>query len=93
MIEFASGDELDRFERKWKSVFTCFAVVLAGALFDYMLRSPNGVELAWCFSLGALSFIVCLWCAYKLQDPERLDGLKSGLSTLDEDLSPGDCDG
>lgn len=92
MTEFASVDELDRFERKWKAIFTCFAVVLAGALFDHMLRSPRGEEAVWCYSLGSLAFVGCLFSAYQLRDPLRHEGVMGGLKLLGEDLSPGEVD-
>lgn len=92
MIEFTSSAELDRFERRWKFTFTCFAVVFAAALFDHMLRSPHGDEAVWCYSCGAVAFIVCLFSAYKLRDPVRHESVMGGLDLLGEDLSPGDLD-
>lgn len=92
MSEFASIDELERFERRWKSVFTCFALVLAAALFDYMLRSPRGEEAVWCYSSGTVAFAACLFAAYKLRDPARHEGVTNGVKLLGEDLSPGDLD-
>ena len=92
MTEFISVDELERFERKWRFVFTCFALVLAGALFDHMLRSPSGKEAVWCYSSGAVAFAACLFAAYKLRDAARHEGVIGGLELLGEDLSPGDLD-
>lgn len=92
MAELRTAEELDRFERKWRVIFTCFAVVFAAALFDHMLRSPHGEEAAWCYSCGAVAFAVCLFSAYKLRDPARQEGLMGGLDLLGEDLSPGDLD-
>lgn len=92
MTEFRSADELDRFERRWRLIFTCFALVFAGALFDHMLRSPGGEEAAWCYSLGALAFVGCLFSAYRLHDAARYEGVMGGLNLLGEDLSTGDLD-
>ena len=92
MSEFNTIDELERFERRWKVVFTCFALVLAAALFDHMLRSPRGEEAVWCYSSGTLAFAACLFAAYKLRDPARHEGVIGGLELLGEDLSPGDFD-
>jgi hypothetical protein len=92
MTEFISVDELERFERKWRFVFTCFALVLAGALFDHMLRSPSGKEAFWCYSWGGVAFAACLFAAHKLRDAARHEGVIGGLELLGEDLSPGDLD-
>lgn len=92
MTEFASATEFELFEKRWRFVFTCFAVIFAGALFDLMLRSPHGEEAVWCYSSGAVAFIACLFSAYKLRDPMRHEGVMGGLDLLDEDLSPGDLD-
>ena len=92
MTEFASVDELDRFERRWRFTFTCFAVIFAAALFDHMLRSPHGKEAVWCYSCGAVAFVMCLFSAYKLHDAARHEGVIGGLELLGEDLSAGDSD-
>jgi len=92
MSEFASVMELERFEKRWKFVFTCFAVVFAAALFDHMLRSPHGQEAVWCYSSGAVALIACLFSAHKLRDAARHEGVIGGLDLLGEDLSPGDLD-
>ena len=92
MSEFTSVDELERFERRWKFVFTCFALILATALIDHMLRSPRGEEAVWCYSSDAVAFAACLFAAYKLRDPARHEGVMGGLKLLGEDLSPGDLD-
>lgn len=55
MSEFATIDGLERFERRGKFVFTCFALILATALIDHMLRSPRGEEAVWCYSSGAVA--------------------------------------
>ncbi len=92
MTEFSNADELERFERRWKFIFTCFAVILAGALFEHMLRHPRGEEAVWCYSLGAIAFVACLFSANKLRDSARHEGVIGGLELLGEDLSPGDLD-
>ncbi len=92
MAELMTSEELDQFERKWKIIFTIFAVVLAGALLDHLLRSPHGVEALWCYSLGAFGLIVCLWAASKLRDAARHDAVIGGVELLGEDLSIGDSD-
>lgn len=92
MTEFTSVDELERFERRWKFIFTCFAIVFAAALFDHMLWSPRGKEAVWCYSLGALAFSACLFAAHKLRDLARHEGVMGGLELLGEDLSVGDLD-
>ena len=43
MIDLMSAEEFEKFERRWKVVFTCFALIFAGALLDYLLRSPFGI--------------------------------------------------
>ncbi|WP_090443875.1 hypothetical protein [Duganella sp. CF458] len=92
MAELMNTEEFVRFERKWKFVFTSFAVVFVAALLDHLLRSPHGVEAFWCYSLGLLSVVVCFSAAYKLRDAARSDGVIGGLDLLGEDLSVGDLD-
>lgn len=92
MVKLMNGTELDRFERRWRIVFTFFAVILAAALFDHMLRSPHGNEALLCYSLGAVAFAACLWAASKLRDAERQENVLGGLELLGEDLSVGDLD-
>lgn len=90
MIEFHNAGEFLRFERKWKTVFTCFALILVGALLDHMLRAPHGEEAVWCYSIGGLAFIICAWAANRLRNAARHDGLIDGLGLIEEDLSVGD---
>ncbi|MTW11089.1 hypothetical protein GM658_10790 [Pseudoduganella eburnea] len=90
MEKFESLEALERFEFRWKIVFTCFGLVLAGALLDYMLRTPRGQEAVWCYSAGALGFIGALLSAYRLRDGARIDGVLDSLDLLGEDLSLGD---
>lgn len=92
MTEVETLEELDRFETRWKAIFTCFAVIFAVALLDHMLRAPRGKEAVWCYSVGAVAFLGALWSAYRLDDDARWDGALGGLELLGEDLSIGDLD-
>ncbi|XLZ70588.1 hypothetical protein ABT364_01095 [Massilia sp. SR12] len=85
-------DNVERFERRWKIAFTCFAIIFAGALLDHLLRAPNGIEAVWCYSIGALAFLGALWTAHVLRDHARAHGVRDGLELLGEDLSVGDFD-
>jgi len=90
MEKFESIEALERFELRWKIVFTFFGLTLAGALFDHMLRTPRGQEAVWCYSAGALGFIGSLLSAYRLRDGARIDAVMESLDLLGEDLSIGD---
>lgn len=92
MEEFETLEELERFETRWKAIFTCFALVFAGALFDHMLRAPRGKEAVCCYSAGAIAFIGALWSAYRLDDDARWEGVLGGVELLGEDLSIGTPD-
>ena len=92
VAELMTSEELDQFERKWRIIFTIFAVLFAGALLDHVLRSPHGAEALWCYSLGAFGLIVCLWAASKLRDAASQDAVTGGVELLGEDLSIGDSD-
>ena len=69
MDRFKNLSEFGRFELRWKIIFTCFAVIFAGALVDHMLRAPTGNEAVWCYSLGAVAFLGAIWSANVLQVP------------------------
>lgn len=90
MAEFKTAAEFLSFERKWKLVFTVFALVFAGALLDHMLRAPSGEEAAWCYTSGALAFLICCWAAHRLRNAACHESLIGGLELLAEDLSSGD---
>jgi hypothetical protein len=83
-------NEFGRFELRWKVIFTFFAVIFAGALFDHMLRTPSGDEAVWCYSAGAIAFLGALLSAHVLRDTARMEGVRGGLELLGEDLSVGD---
>lgn len=90
MKQFETLEELERFETRWKVIFTCFAIIFAGALFDHMLRAPRGKEAVWCYSAGAVAFLGALWSARRLGDDARWEGVLDGLDLLSEDLSIGE---
>ena len=90
MERFTNTEELLRFERRWKIVFTSFALVFAGALLDHMVRSPSGEEALWCYGLGTVAFFGALFSAHKLRDAGRKAGVRGGLDLLAEDCSAGD---
>jgi hypothetical protein len=92
MENFETLKELESFELRWKIVFTCFALVLAGALLDHLLRAPHGKEAIWCYSAGVIAFLGALWSAHKLRDGARMEGVLGSLDLLSEDLSIGDWD-
>jgi len=92
MTDLMTTEEFVQFERKWKIVFTVFGIVFAGAILDYLLRSPRGAEAFLCYSLGPIAFLVCVLSARKLADADRLDRVMGGLEVLGEDLSSGDLD-
>lgn len=82
-----TSDELLRFERKWKIIFTVFGIVLIGALLDYLTRRPNGWEAVICYGGGAGAFAGCIFSARRLGDGERLGATEESLELLDEDLA------
>lgn len=92
MEKFDSIEALERFDLRWKLIFTCFGLVFAGALFDHMLRTPRGQEAVWCYSSGVVAFFGALLSAYRLRDSARIDDVLGGLDLLGEDLSVGDFD-
>jgi hypothetical protein len=79
--------ELVKYERKWKAIFTVFAVVFVAALLDHLTRHPGGREAIVCYGVGAIAFAACVYSAKKFHDADRIDATKDGLSLLDEDLS------
>lgn len=92
MERFTNIEELVRFERRWKFIFTSFAFVFAGALLDHMVRNPSGEEAMWCYGLGTAAFFGALFSAHKLRDARREAGVRGGLDLLAEDCSAGDLD-
>jgi len=82
--------ELERDDLRWKILFTCFVLVLAGAFLDHLFRAPHGKEAVWCYSVGAIAFLGALWAAHVLRDGARKDGVLESLDLLVEDLSIGD---
>lgn len=90
MEKFESLKALERFELRWRIVFTCFGMLGACALFDHMLRKPHGEEAVWCYSAGALGFIGALFSAYRLRDGARMDAVLESLDLLGEDFPTGD---
>ena len=57
-----------------------------------MLRAPSGKEAVWCYSAGGIAFLGAFVSAYILRDGARMEGVRSGLGLLGEDLSIGDLD-
>jgi hypothetical protein len=85
MSERMSAQEFTRFERRWKAIFTCFALALAGSIFAFHFGLVEGVGVFWCIAIGVISLIGALFAAYELRDPSRREGVLDGLDSLDDD--------
>lgn len=87
MSTLMTSDELIRFERKWKIICTVFAVLFVAAMFDHLMRHPDGWEAALCYGVGIPALAGCIYSAKRLRDAERLAAVDGGMETVGEDLS------
>jgi hypothetical protein len=85
MDERMTAQELIRFERRWKGIFTFFALILAASIFVYHFRLVDNARIIWIVAIGVASLIGALFAANQLRDPERRKGVFEGLETLDDD--------
>jgi len=80
-----NAQEFVRFERRWKVIFTFFALVLAGSISAFYFGLVEGVGIFWCIAIGVVSLIGALFAANELRDPLRRQGVLDGLEALDDD--------
>lgn len=77
--------EFLRYERRWKLIFLLFGIMFGGAIIDFLMLSPHGMEVAFCILIGVFGFLGCLYSANKLGDDDRLDATLEALNILDDD--------
>lgn len=73
-----STAELNKFEMRWKRVFSVAAGVLVLCLVDLVTFSARGSEGVLCYSIGSIAAIAGLYAAKKLRDAERIDAIVDG---------------
>lgn len=81
-----TSSELDRYERKWRIIFTVFAIIFVIALLENLIRHPGSAEAVYCYGVGAIAFAGGIYAAKKLRASERLEMDKDGLSPWDRDV-------
>jgi hypothetical protein len=85
MTERMTAQQFIQFERRWKAVFTLFALVLAASITVFHFRLVSGVGIFWCIVSGVASLIGALYAANELRDPSRRDGVLEGLGAINDD--------
>lgn len=85
MSERMNAQEFARFERRWKAIFTGFALALVGSIFVFHFGLVDGTGIVWCILIGVISLIGALFAAHELRDPARREGVLDGLDALDDD--------
>lgn len=85
MAERMTAQELIRFERRWKGIFTFFALILAASIFVFHFGLVEGAGIFWSIAIGVASLIGALFAANELRDPARRKGVLEGLEALDDD--------
>ncbi len=85
MAERMTEQQFIRFERRWKAIFTFFALILAASIFVFHFGLVTGIGIFWCIVSGSVSLIGALFAANELRDPSRREGVLNGLEALDDD--------
>lgn len=84
MAERMTAQELIRFERRWKVIFTFFALILAATFFIFHFGLVEGAGIFWSIAIGIASLTGALYAANELRDPDRRKGVLEGLEALDD---------
>lgn len=80
-----NSQELTRFERLWKVIFTFFASALAVSILVFHFGWVEGSGIFWCIAIGLVSLVGALVAANQLRDPSLREALLEGLEALDDD--------
>lgn len=71
-----NAEQLLRFERKWKLIFSGSACVLIAAVIYRVAVAATTVESYVCYAVAVAALGTCWHAATKLADPDRMDSVK-----------------